>query len=65
MIRLTYDGKNHWFVLEGDPEPQRNATGQPVWLDLTLQRYDPSLADAKWVAEVTEDVRAAFLNFVE
>jgi hypothetical protein len=64
VLRLTWDGKERWFVLEADPAPDRNPGGRPVWIDLTLQRYDPRQADAKWVSEVAEDVRAAFLDFV-
>ena len=63
MVRLIWDGKESWFVLEADPEPHRNPGGKPAWIDLTLQRYDERRADATWVSEVAEDVRAAFLDF--
>ena len=63
IVRLTWDGKEHWFVLEADPNPRLNVGGKPVWIDLTLQRYDEGQADATRVSEVAEDVRAAFLEF--
>jgi hypothetical protein len=52
-------------VLEGDSEPHLAPRGQPIWIDLTLQRYDPLLADDLWLAEVCEDVRSAFLDFAD
>lgn len=64
FVRLTWDGKEQWFVLEGDDEPEyRPESGHLVWLDLTLQRFDPWQADSKWVAEVIEDVTEAFRQF--
>ena len=64
FLRLTWDGKDRFFVLEGDDSPEyRPPSGEPVWIDLTLQRFDPAQADARWVAEVIEDVTEAFRQF--
>lgn len=64
FLRLVWAGKERWFVLEGDASPEyRSPSGEPVWIDLTLQRFDPARADVKWVSEVVEDVTAAFRQF--
>jgi hypothetical protein len=59
-VRLVWDGKERWFVLEVDESPGR--TKWPGWIDLTLQRFDPQQATSKWVDEVIEDVRAALVD---
>jgi hypothetical protein len=65
FVRLSWDATEAWFVLEGDSEPQyRPSSGEPVWLDLTLQRFDPAQADAKWLAEVTADLSQALGSFL-
>ena len=64
FVRLTWHGKGHFFVLEGDNSPEwRPPSGQPVWLDLTLQRFNPTEANQKWVSEIIEDVTKAFHEF--
>lgn len=63
LVRLTWDGRERFFVLEGDAEPHLNGTGQPAWLDLTLQLFDPRRADETWVDEVARDVVEAFEEF--
>jgi hypothetical protein len=65
VVRLTWEGGEGFFVLEGDADPRPGPRGQPIWVDLTLQRYYPLLADDLWVAEVSEDVRSAFLDFAD
>lgn len=61
-VRLVWDGKEQWFLLEG--EPRLGEAPVPMWLDLTLQRFDPRRADARWVAEIIEDVRSALDEFL-
>jgi hypothetical protein len=61
-VRLVWDGKEQWFVLEVDESPGR--TAWPGWIDLTLQRFDPQQATSKWVDEVIEDVRAALVDYL-
>ena len=64
FLRLVWDGKEQWFVLEGDAEPEfRPASGAPVWIDLALQRFDPTQADSNQAAEVLAHVTAAFAEF--
>jgi hypothetical protein len=48
LVRLVWDGKERWFVLEGDDASHyRLSSGGPVWVDLTLQRFEPREADAR------------------
>src|SRR5690349_5789004 len=65
-VCLTWDGREQWFVLEGvvsadEPPP----LSQPVWIDLTLQRFEPVKGDEKWVGELIEDITAAFKSFAK
>jgi hypothetical protein len=61
-VRLVWDGKERWFVLEVDEAPGK--TEWPAWVDLTLQRFDPAHATPKWVDEVIADVRAALVEYL-
>ena len=64
FIRLVWDGREEWFVLEGDDAPHdRPSSGAPVWVNLTLQHFKLGEADARWVAEVVENVTGAFRQF--
>jgi hypothetical protein len=40
LVRLTWDGKERWFVLEASLKP--DDSGRPAWLDLGVQRWDPT-----------------------
>jgi hypothetical protein len=62
MVRLVWDGHDQLFVLEA--EPRVGAAPVPMWLDLTLQRFDPQQADGRWVAEIIEDVRDALDGYL-
>jgi hypothetical protein len=37
----------------------------PAGIDLTLERYDPVRPDARWVAEVIDDVRDVLVTHLE
>ena len=65
-VRLSLNGKGQYFVLEGDLWPDRSPpSGDPVWVDFTLQQFDPVKGDEKWVAELIEDIIAAFKAFAQ
>lgn len=61
-LRLTWDGKEGWFVLECDRLPGAASPGP--WVDLSLQRYDPARGDERRVAELREDIHAAARSFI-
>jgi len=62
-LRLTWDGKEPFFVLESDRLPNETTAGP--WIDLTLQRFDPRKADDQWVEELCEDISAALREYME
>jgi hypothetical protein len=62
QIRLVWDGKEQWFVLEADEKPGQ--TEWPGWADITLQRYDPRTGTQAVVNEIAGDVRAALADYL-
>ena len=62
-LRLTWDGKEGFFVLECDRLPNESTPGP--WIDLTLQRFDPREGDDRWVGELCEDISAALRNYAD
>ena len=62
QIRLVWDGKEQWFVLEVDEMPGQ--TEWPDWADITLQRYDPRTGTQAVVNEIAADVRTALADYL-
>jgi hypothetical protein len=40
LVRLTWDGKERWFVFEASP--RSDDAGRPAWFDLAVQRWEPT-----------------------
>ena len=62
-IRLAWDGKESWFVLDARPESHRRFPHG--WVDLTRQRFDRVKADTQWVSEIVEDLTDALHAYLE
>lgn len=62
FIRLTWDGKGGWFVLESIPAS--SVTFESGWADILLQSFRPRLDGAGVVAEIAQDMRAALCDYL-
>ena len=62
-LRLTWDGKEGFFVLECDRLPNETAPGP--WADLTLQRFDSRVDDDRRVEELCEGIVAALRDYTK
>ena len=63
FIRLTWDGKEGWFVLESIPAS--SVTFETGWADILLQFFKPRQDGSKVVAEIAQDMKAALCAYLE
>jgi hypothetical protein len=57
LIRMTWDGKDQFFVVEASDEP--DVSGRPVWVDVDLRRWEPGFRDDI----VTRELRARLIEY--
>ena len=65
-IRITWDGKEQWFVME--TIPLNSPTCSSGWADILLQFFRPQEATEKTVKEIVADMSAslsAYLNTID
>ena len=62
FIRLTWDGKEEWFVLEFIPAS--SVTFESGWADILLQFFKPKQDGAKVVEEIAQDMKEALCNYL-
>jgi hypothetical protein len=62
FIRLVWDGKEEWFVLESIPAS--SATFTSGWTDILLQRFKPKRDDSEVVEEIAQDMKAAVCGYL-
>ena len=62
FIRLTWDGKEGWFVLESIPTS--SVTFESGWADILLQFFKPQRDGAEVIAEIAEDMKAALCAYL-
>ena len=62
LIRLTWDGKEQWFVLESTPTT--SVTVEAEWIDILLQFYNPGKDGSEVVDEIAEDLKIALLDYL-
>ncbi len=63
FIRLTWDGKEGWFVLES--VPTSSVTFESGWADILLQFFKSRQDGADVVAEIAQDMKAALCAYLE
>jgi hypothetical protein len=61
-IRLTWDGKEHWFVLEHIPALSMAFVSG--WVDILLQPFKPEQNGTETVDEITEGLKIALLDYL-
>jgi hypothetical protein len=62
QIRLTWDGKGKWFVLETTVDPPSKYE-YLSWADISLQFYKPDRDNDKVVHEIADDMRIALCEY--
>lgn len=62
FIRLTWDGKEGWFVLESIPAS--SVTFEWGWTDILLQFFKPNRDGAEVVEDIARDMRAWLVNYL-
>jgi hypothetical protein len=62
FIRLVWDGKEGWFVLESIPTS--SATFTSGWADILLQFFKPERDGAEVVEEIAQDMKAALCGYL-
>ena len=62
FIRLTWDGKEGWFVLESIPTS--SVTFESGWADILLQFFKPQQDGASVVTEIAQDMREALCAYL-
>jgi hypothetical protein len=62
FIRLTWDGKQEWFVLESIPAS--SVTFETGWADILLQFFKPKRDGAGVVGEIAQDMKAALCGYL-
>lgn len=61
FIRLVWDGKEKWFVLECASIESLT----PAWLDILLQYFKPNVDDADVVEEIAQDLKSALSVYLD
>ena len=62
-IRLGYDGKDSWLILEARPASHRQFTHG--WVDLGIYKVDRANADAVWLANVITEMRQVLIEYLK
>jgi hypothetical protein len=62
FIRLTWDGKEGWFVLESIPAS--SVAFESGWADILLQFFNPRQDGAEVVAEIAQDIKVALCAYL-
>jgi hypothetical protein len=61
-IRLIWDGKEHWFLLESISDlPETYKSG---WTDILLQPFKPGHDRPEAVDKIAEDLKIALLDYL-
>ena len=60
FIRLVWDGKEGWFVIESMPVSSLT----PGWIDILLQFFKPNTDDSSVTEEIAEDMKIALSNYL-
>jgi hypothetical protein len=62
QIRLIWDGKEHWFLLESISDlPETYKSG---WTDILLQPFKPGHDRPEAVDKIAEDLKIALLDYL-
>lgn len=62
FIRLTWDGKERWYVLESVPlSPTIFESG---WADILLQFFKPEQESIKVIEEIAQDMKLALTDYL-
>ncbi len=63
LIRLTWDGKNEWFVLESIS--LSSMIFESGWADILLQLFKPRSDGIEVVENIARDMRDSLLDYLE
>lgn len=61
-IRLIWDGKEHWFLLQSTPDSSVTFTSE--WTDILLQFFKPGQHRPETVDKIAEDLKTALLDYL-
>jgi hypothetical protein len=61
FIRLVWDGKEGWFVIESMPIDSIT----PGWVDILLQFFKPNIDGSDVIEEIAEGMKMALSNYLD